>query len=118
MLKPADSMTIPTGPGDERPVGDLVHQLVEDGKAYARAEVNVVKTIASAKGKALAVPAALIGAGLLFVLAAFGALATGVLLALEGLVGPLLAGLITFLIFAAIGGGLVWVAINKARRDV
>jgi hypothetical protein len=105
----------PIGPDEERPVGELVHQLVEDGKAYARAEVNLVKTIASAKAGAMAIPAALLGVGFLFVLAAFGVLATGVFFALEPLVGPLLAGLLTFLIFLGLGGGLAWLGINKAK---
>ena len=46
-------------PRAERPVGELVHELIEDGKAYARAEVGVVKAIARARGNALALPAGL-----------------------------------------------------------
>ena len=41
MLKPADDR-LPE-PGDERPVGEIVNELIEDGKAYARAEVNLYK---------------------------------------------------------------------------
>ena len=115
MLKPADQPAI--GPDEDRPVGDLVHQLVEDGKAYAKAEVDLAKAIATAKGKALAIPGALLGAALLFGIAAIGALATGIVLALAPLVGPLAAGFITLLIFAAIAGALAYVAIGKIRRD-
>ena len=115
MLKPADRP--PTSPDEDRPVGDLVHQMVEDGKAYAKAEVDLVKAIATAKGKALAIPGALLGAALLFGIAAIGALATGIVLALTPLVGPLAAGFITLLIFAAIAGALAYVAIGKIRRD-
>ena len=115
MLKPADQPAI--GPDEDRPVGDLVHQLVEDGKAYAKAEVDLAKTIATAKGKALAVPGTLLGAALLFSIAAIGALATGVVLALAPLVGPLAAGFITLLIFAAIAGALGYVAVGTIRRD-
>jgi hypothetical protein len=118
MLKPSDPALRPIGPDEERPVGELVHQLVEDGKAYAKAEVNLVKTIASAKAGALAIPAALVAVGLLFVLAGFGVLATGVFFALESAVGPLLAGLLTFVIFAAIGGVLAKLGINKAKADL
>ena len=46
----------------ERPIGEIVHELIEDGKAYARAEVDLAKAIAAAKGKALTLPAALFGA--------------------------------------------------------
>ena len=52
MLKPAD----PGPPPPERPIGELVHELIEDGKAYARAEIGLAKAIAAAKGKALALP--------------------------------------------------------------
>jgi hypothetical protein len=113
MLKPADQ-PVP-GPDEERPVGDLVHKLVEDGKAYAKAELDLAKVIATANGKALAVPAALIGAALLFAIAAIGALATGVVLALAEVMNPLLAGLITLLLFGAIAGGLGYLAAAKAR---
>ena len=48
----------------DRPVGELIGRVLEDGKAYAKAELDLAKVIATAKGKALAVPAALIGAAL------------------------------------------------------
>ena len=115
MLKPADQPL--TGPDEERPVGDLVHKLVEDGKAYAKAELDLAKVMATAKGKALAIPAALIGGALLFGIAAIGALATGVVLALTEVMNPVLAGLITLLLFGAVAVGLAYVAIGKARRD-
>lgn len=118
MLKPSDPALQPIGPDEERPVGELVHQLVEDGKAYAKAEVNLVKAIASAKAGALAVPVALVAVGLLFVLAGFGVLATGVFFALEPALGPLLAGLLTFVIFAAVGGVLAAVGIQKAKAGL
>jgi len=118
MLKPNQPAMQPVGPEEERPVGELVHQLVEDGKAYARSEVNLVKTIAAAKGKALAMPAALLGGALLFAIAALAALAVGVVIALAKFVGPLAAGLITLLIFGGIAGALAWVAIGKVRSGL
>ena len=59
MLKPADQSK---SPPPERPIGDLVQQLTEEGKAYARAELGVAKAIAAAKARALALPAGLFGA--------------------------------------------------------
>ena len=52
MLKPPNE---PEGaPGDnDRAIGELVHELIEDGKAYARAEVGLVKAMAAAKADAL-----------------------------------------------------------------
>jgi hypothetical protein len=112
MLKPAD----PGPPPPERPVGELVHELIEDGKAYARAEIGLVKTIAAAKGKALALPAALFGAALLFTLAAITALVVGVVEALANLIGPLAAGFAGLFIFAGIAGALGWYGYERLRR--
>jgi hypothetical protein len=111
MLKPTE----PTPP-PERPIGELVHELVDEGKAYARAELDLAKAIALAKARALALPAGLLVASLFVGMAALNALAVGVVLALATLVGPLLAGLVGLLIFAAIAGGLAWWGIEQARR--
>ena len=113
MLKPVDQ---PQGPSEERPVGELVHQLVEEGKAYARAEIGLVKAIATAKGKALALPAALFGAAFIVALAAITALAVGVVLALARFLGPLLAGIAGLVIFAAIAGGLASYGAQRVKR--
>jgi protein-S-isoprenylcysteine O-methyltransferase Ste14 len=114
MLKPVDP-----GPQEaERPIGELVHELIEDGKAYARAEIGLVKAIAAAKGKALALPAALFGAAFLFALAGVTALAVGVVIALETFIGPLAAGFIGLLIFFAIAGGLAWWGYLRLRHDL
>jgi protein-S-isoprenylcysteine O-methyltransferase Ste14 len=114
MLKLAD----PGPPPPERPVGELVHELIEQGKAYARAEIGLAKAIAAAKGKALAVPAALFGVAFICALAAITALAVGVVIALARFVGPLAAGLVGMLIFAAIAGGLGWYGAERLRRDL
>lgn len=114
MLKPVDP-----GPSKaERPVGDLVHELIEEGKAYARAEIDWAKAIAAAKGKALAVPLGLFGVAFIFALAAITALALGVVIALSRFIGPLAAGFVGMLIFAAIGGGCAWYGYQRLRRDL
>ncbi len=114
MLKPAD----PGPPPPERPVGELVHELVEQGKAYARAEIDLGKAIAAAKGKALAIPAAMFGLAFIFALAAVTALAVGVVTGLKTFIGPLAAGFVGLLIFAAIAGLLGWYGYNRLRRDL
>jgi Putative Actinobacterial Holin-X, holin superfamily III len=114
MLKPADSGP----PSPERPVGEIVHELIEDGKAYARAELGVAKAIATAKGKALAVPSVLFLAALIVAQSAVTALAVGVVIALETFIGPLAAGFIGMLIFAAVAGGLGWYGYQRLRRDL
>jgi hypothetical protein len=113
MLKPVEQAE---PPHEERPVGDLVHQLVEEAKVYARAEIGLAKAIAAAKGKALALPAALFGAAFVVALAAITALAVGVVLALAKLLGPLLAGIAGFVIFAAIAGGLAWYGAQRVKQ--
>jgi protein-S-isoprenylcysteine O-methyltransferase Ste14 len=114
MLKPVD----PGPPPPERPIGELVHELIENGKTYARAEIYLAKTIAAAKGKALAIPAAMFGVAFICALAAVTALAVGVVLALETFIGPLAAGFVGMLIFAAITGLLGWAGYSRLRRDL
>ncbi len=118
MLKPTDPAMPPSGAGDERPIGELVHELVEDGKAYAQAELGVVKAIATAKAGNLKVPAILLGAALLFAQAAVTVLAVAVFLGLLALMGPVLAGLLAFIIFAGAAAGLAWFGIDKAKRGL
>ena len=118
MLKPSDPGSLPPQGGEERPVGELVHQLVEDAKAYAQSELKLVKAIASKKAGALVLPAALFGIAFVLVQAGVNALAVGVLLGIADALGPLLAGLIAFLIFAAIAGGLAWWAVRKLKEDL
>ena len=113
MLKPVDQAE---PPHEERPVGDLVHQLVEEGKAYAKAEIGLAKAIAAAKAKALALPATLFGAAFIVALAAVTALAVGVVLALAKFLGPLLAGIAGLVIFAAIAGGLAWYGAERLKQ--
>ena len=113
MLKPVDP-----GPQSERPIGELVHELIEHGKAYARSEIGLAKAIAAAKGKALIIPAAMFGVAFIFALAAVTALAVGVVIALETFIGPLAAGFVGMLIFAAVAGLLGWAGYARLRHDL
>ena len=120
MLKPAQpAMQPPMEPsrqhlgGEERPIGDLVHQLVEQGKSYAQAELGVVKAIASDKANSFKVPAILLATAFLLIQAAVTVLGVALYLALLPLMGPLLAGLVAALIFIAIAGGLAYLAVKK-----
>jgi hypothetical protein len=104
--------------GAERPIGDLVRELIDEGKAYAIAELDVAKAIALAKCKAVALPAGLFAAALILALAAITALAVGVVIALAKFVGPLAAGVIGLLIFGGIAGGCGWYGYERLRRDL
>src|SRR5260221_3537648 len=114
MLKPVD----PGPPPPERPIGELVHDLMENGKAYARAELGLAKAIAAAKGRALAIPAAMFAAASICALAAVTTLALGVVIALEPFIGPLAAGFVGMLIFAAVAGLLGWAGYQRLRREL
>ena len=115
MLKPMNEL--PPGDGEnERSVSELVHELIEDGKAYARAEIGVVKATAAEKVDALKLPAILFGVAFVLALAAIGALAYAVAAGLAALIGPLAGGLLAFLLFAGVAGGLAWFGVAKVRE--
>lgn len=113
MLKPSNEEQ--PGQPTDRPVGELIARVLEDGKAYAIAELNVLKAIAEDKVSAFKMPAIALVAALLVSQAAIIVLALGITMALAKLVGPLLAGLIGFLIFGGLAGGLGWWAYNRAK---
>ena len=116
MLKPPDEDQ-PGQPPDQ-PVGELISRVLEDGKAYALAELNVVKAIAEEKASAFKMPAIAAVAALLVSQAAIIVLALGITMALATLVGPLLAGIIGFLVFAGIAGSLGWWAFSRIRNEL
>ena len=115
MLKPADQGNPPQ---PERPIGELVQQLTDEGKAYARAELAVAKAVAAAKARALALPAGLFAAAFLLAQAAVTVFAVGVFAALYWLFGAVLAGFVAFLIFGGVAGALTWYAIQRLKRDL
>jgi hypothetical protein len=114
MLKPADPGTEP--PHEGPAIGELVHQLVDDAKAYAQAEIGVAKAIVQTKIRQLALPAGLLVLALLFGLAAVTSLAVGLYSMLAAGMHPLLAGLLTLVIFAAVAAALAWLAVNRLKR--
>lgn len=109
-----------TDPGgeapQERPIGDLVQQLVDDGKAYATAEIGVVQATLKAKGKALILPTSLFAVAFALVLAGITGLALGVFFELYRAMDPILAGVLALILFAGIAGGLVWYAVRRLKQ--
>ena len=97
----------------EAPIGELAGRLVEQGKAYARAEVGLVKAIATAKVDAAKLPAILLGTALLFVIAGVVVFCITIALALATLIGPLAGGLIATVIAFAIAGLLAYIGVKK-----
>jgi hypothetical protein len=98
---------------EDRPIGELFGKLIDEGKAYAKAEVGLVKATAEAKANAAKKPALIGAAALLFLIAGVVVLCMTLALALATLVGPLAGGLIAALITFAIAGGLGYWAAKK-----
>jgi len=115
MLKPAEHSDAQP---PERPVGELVSQLVDEGKAYARAEFGLAKAVATAKARALALPSALLAAAFVLAQAGVTALAIGVFAALYWTFGAVLAGFVAFLIFGGVAGALAWYAVQRLKSDL
>jgi hypothetical protein len=92
-------------PRDES-IGDLFGRLVDDGRAYAKAELGLYREIALHRaGRARAGLIALI-AGAVLLLSSLTALILGLVLGLATLIGPLLAG-IAIAAALALGGYLL-----------
>jgi hypothetical protein len=111
MLKPAK----PLPPGGERPIGEIVSDLFDEGKAYARAELNVAKAIAASKASGLKTPLILFAAAAVIALTALNALALAIFILLVLLMKPVLAAILAFVLIAGTAGLLAWLGIRKLR---
>jgi hypothetical protein len=98
---------------DQASIGDLFGRLIDQGKGYARAEVDLAKAIATAKVDTLKLPVAFFAAALLFVIAGVVTFCITIALALATLIGPLAGGLVATVVAFAIAGGLAFVAVKK-----
>ncbi|WP_420137039.1 phage holin family protein [Sphingomonas sp.] len=97
------------------PLRELAARLIDNGKAYLRAEVNLVKTTVSTKAGQAGPALAMIVVAILLVQAALTVLvaALGLLLARWlGLAGGFAVAAVAVL---AIAGLLSWIAINRIK---
>lgn len=106
-----------TTPRAENPadnsIGDLFHQLVDDGRSLVTAEINLYKQIALARtAKARNGLVALVAGGLL-AYAGLIAFLVGIVMGLADLLGPVLGGLIVFAVAGIIAFVLVRYGISK-----
>jgi uncharacterized protein (DUF697 family) len=83
---------------EEKPVGELFSKLIDEGKAYAKAEIGLAKATAEAKATSAKKPIIVGFAALLFLQSATTVFAVTVALALATLIGPLAGGLIATMI--------------------
>ena len=103
MPAPPDLASPTQDPRDES-IGELVSRLLEDGRAYARAELDLVKQIASRRAAKAKKGAMLVGIGLTLLLCSLTALILALVLGLATLIGPFGAGMAVFLVLAIAGG--------------
>ncbi len=90
-------------PGEET-IPALFQRLIDDGKAYARAEVNLVKQIARHRAGKAKGGVVLLGIGVTLLLCSLTALVLALVLGLATLIGPFAGGMVVFLAFAIAGG--------------
>lgn len=84
-------------------IGGLVARLVDDGKAYARAEIEMLKQVARHRARRAKTGAALLGIAILALLCALQALVLALVLGLATVIGPFGAGMTVFAILTLIG---------------
>jgi hypothetical protein len=102
----------PDDPADAS-IGDLFHQLVDDGKSFARSEANLYKQIARYRvGKAKNGIIALVAAYFLLS-SALIAFFVGLVMGLADLVGPVAGGFIVLAVTGIVGFLLVRYATGK-----
>ena len=100
---------------EEKPIGELFGQLIDEGKAYAKAELGLAKATAEAKADEFKWPAILLFSALLFAQAAVTVTAVTIAISLATLIGPLAGGVVAILASAGAAWLLYSMAINKLK---
>ena len=98
---------------DDPPIGELVSRLIDEGKAYGRAEIGLVRAHAEVAVDRVKRPAISVGIAAAFALAGVIALIMTLVLSLSALLGPLIGGLIATVAAFAIAGLFVWLALRQ-----
>jgi hypothetical protein len=101
---------------EEKPISELFEQLIDDGKAYAKAELGLVKANAEARAEGAKKPALLGAAAVLFLIAGVVVLCMTLALALATLIGPLAGGLIAAMVSLAIAYALYILAVRELEK--
>lgn len=103
--------------GDEG-LGTVVGRVVEDAKAYARAEVTLWKTVASTRGSQAGIAIGLAIGAVVIALSAVTALLVGAILSLRPIMGPGWATLLVVIVALVVAGILAKVALSSFKRVV
>ena len=96
-------------------IGDLFGRLIEDGRTYAKAEVDLLKQIARHRVERARTGLILLVGGGVLLLSSLTALIFGLVLGLAVLTGPLLAGIIIAAMLAGTGYLLVRFGLTGLR---
>ena len=96
-------------------IGDLFGRLIEDGRTYARAEVDLLKEIARHRAERARTGLILLVGGGVLLLSSLTALILGLVLGLAALTGPLLAGIIIAALLAGTGYLLIRFGLGGLR---
>ena len=110
-------------PGEDRQedsIGDLFGRLADDGRAYARAELELYAAIARYRGIRARRALVALAAGWFFLVTAMMALVLGGFLSLAARIGPMWAGVAIGIPLALAGYFLVhygWTGIKGLGRD-
>ena len=104
------------GDEEEKSIGELFGQLVDEGKAYAKAELGLAKVTVEAKAEGARKPALLGAAALLFLIAGVVVMSMTLALALATLVGLLAGGLIAALVTFAIAYAFYALAMRELEK--
>lgn len=83
----------PAGDPRDESIGELVGRLIEDGRAYADAEIDLVKAIARYRARRARKSLVALAAGWFFMVTSMTAVVMGTVLSLAGRIGPMWAGL-------------------------
>lgn len=101
---------------EEKGIGELFQQLVDDGKAYGQAELAYYRTLLRSKLRDARAMLWMGAVALALAQAAAVALVVGLVLTLAPLVGPGFATLIVVTSFLAIAGLMGWLAWTHVKR--
>lgn len=85
-------------------IGTVVRRLVDDGRAYARAELDLVKRIAKHRANKAKSGGILLGIGITLLMCGQTALVLAMVLGLATLIGPFGAGMAVFAVLSIAGG--------------
>ncbi len=93
----------PAGDPREESIGDLFGRLIDDGKSYAKAEIDLYRQIALHRAARARTGLIALAAGAVLLLSSLTALILGLVLGLAEWIGPWLAGLAVAALLALTG---------------